>query len=133
MKFLTQTKFYDPTAGVRGNCMMACYASFFDLELSQVPAIEELFDDESVSWYERLVNWLNSLGYDEERNHFKQGRPVDPAESGYKDYYFAVGPASRGVHHMVIYRHGKLVHDPHPSREGLLQVDGFITLKKLTQ
>ncbi len=50
--------------------------------------------------------------------------------------YLAFGFSSRGVGHVVIYKDGKLFHDPHPSNEGLTSYDSpesypFKWLKKL--
>ena len=37
--------------------------------------------------------------------------------------YLASGPSARGCKHMVVYRDGQLLHDPHPSNDGILSVD----------
>lgn len=50
--------------------------------------------------------------------------------------YMALGDSSRGVGHIVIYKNGQLYHDPHPSNEGLANLDPadhypFRILKKI--
>lgn len=52
--------------------------------------------------------------------------------------YLAYGFSSRGVGHVVIYKNGKLFHDPHPSNEGLTSLDApeqfpFKVLRKRCQ
>lgn len=37
--------------------------------------------------------------------------------------YLASGISPRGVHHMVVMKDGKLVHDPHPSKAGIGEVE----------
>lgn len=46
--------------------------------------------------------------------------------------YFASGKSTRGVDHIVIYMNGKLLHDPHPSRDGLVELweNAFSFLEK---
>jgi hypothetical protein len=45
-------------------------------------------------------------------------------------YYLASGVSSRGVSHMVVMCDGKVVHDPHPSDEGLKTIDHIWLLTK---
>lgn len=127
MKFNTQTKLNDPVRNIRGNCMMSCFAGYFDLNIDQVPPIEEFFDDPKVSWYWEFMQWLESMGYEEVRH----GKNDPSGNDGFDDYYFATGLSPRGISHMVIYKDGHMVHDPHPSRAGLVSVNEFITLKKI--
>ena len=46
-------------------------------------------------------------------------------------YYLVSGKSTRGVFHVCIYRNGLLVHDPHPTKEGILTFEVFETLEKI--
>lgn len=94
----------------KGNCTTVCLASYFDLEIDDVPCFENIKD----VWYKAMVEWAKGKGY-----HLVRFRS-DPAKIGYNDFYIAVGRSPRGNwKHSVIYQHGKLFHDPHPSQKGL--------------
>lgn len=122
-----QTKLHNPEKGIRGNCMMTSYACYFNLDVNQVPNIEDLFDCQPEGfWFEVLELWLREYHHKEERYHEQ-----DPYLNGYSDYYFASGPSPRGVFHRVIYKEGKLFHDPHPSGAGILEVRNYITLEDI--
>jgi len=45
--------------------------------------------------------------------------------------YTASGPSARGVSHIVVYQDGKMIHDPHPSNEGLVKVNYYTIYKKV--
>ncbi len=110
VKPVDQTKFY--VEGVsRGNCQQAATASILGLDLDAVPNFMEA--DEVVGFWGAYYGFLKQRGY------------VDielPPTRAPDCFYLAYGRSSRGVLHAVVYRAGKLVHDPHPSREGVLEV-----------
>lgn len=127
MKKLTQTKLHKPEEGIRGHHAVTSYACYFDLEIEEVPNIEDLFDCQpSTFWYDCFSLWMKDYMQHNERVH-----STDPYLDGHNDYYFAVGPSSRGCKHQVIYKGGELYWDPHPSREGLTSVDFYLTLEKI--
>lgn len=78
-------------------------------------------------WDQARNLWLISMGYTEDfiADHDKW-LAENPERS-----YIASGDSSRGVKHVVIYKNGKLLHDPHPSDEGLVKVDYFMYLRKI--
>ncbi|UGY15151.1 hypothetical protein HAP48_0042605 [Bradyrhizobium septentrionale] len=116
MKPVDQDKFHDRETGARGNCQQAAVASILELPLHQVPN----FHDCEEGFWAGFNNFVRS-----------RGMAILALRNGDFDYwlrtsgvhYLAYGPAERGVLHAVVYRGGKLAHDPHPSRAGLLQVD----------
>lgn len=70
--------------------------------------------------------FLHSYGYVEK--YLYEGKDVLPKYSYKKwlknnpdTFYTASGKSSRNLYHIVIYRNGKLFHDPHPSQEGLIE------------
>jgi hypothetical protein len=115
---------------VRGNCLAAAIASLLELPITEVPNFETLYGINNTYYYEVLCKWLRHLGYeittddrfkcfhgDENRNEFKEQL---------KDMYYLVsGKSTRGIQHICIYQNGKLVHDPHPTNEGLFTEDFF--------
>ena len=108
MKPVDQTCFFVPGESC-GNCQQAAVASILGLDLSDVPN----FVEDPAEFWPTYHTFLRSRGF------------IDvalPKERHPDCFYLAYGPSSRGVQHAVIYRAGKLVHDPHPSREGILEV-----------
>lgn len=110
MKPVDQTKLHDPDNGIRGNCMAASLASILELPLSDIPEFEDMEGD----WWPNLMNWLESLGF-----YIIQWRE----EVCLQGYYLCAGMSERGVNHQVVYKNGKLVHDPHPSKTGIKKVN----------
>lgn len=107
---IDQTRLSGPNQ--RGNCMQAAVASLLELPLDRVPNFIEARDR---GGHEELAmrRFLLGLGFEVVRlpgNHVSEG------------YCLAVGPTDRGTHHMVVVQDGELVHDPHPSRQGLRAV-----------
>lgn len=118
---ITQTELYDPTRpNHRGNCWQTVIASILDLPLDEVPHfVQDEVDhpgDGDWDWWVRTCRWLNA--------HDLRLVMVDVATCR-DEYVLATGPSPRGngVFHVVIYRDGAMVHDPHPDRSGLTSVD----------
>ncbi len=84
-------------------------------------------------WVNTLDYWLASKGYKEEYI------PADDMDEWLKNNpgkpYLVKGLSSRGVGHVVIYADGKMIHDPHPSDEGLVSLNNepYTYLKKVTK
>ena len=125
--FEKQTKFYSETT--RGNCMVATYANFLGLKISQCPAFEELFACEKPNgfWHKCVELWWREHGY---TLHHTEKIDEIPKEC---EYYFAYGVSNRDIMHQVIYKDGKLFFDPHPSGDGILNEVGFEYVIKLIQ
>lgn len=105
-----QNRFYDKDRGLRGNCMQAAMASILDLKLDQVP---DFFEGPKGFWT-NVMQFLEARGL----MLFEPGKQFVP-----DCFYLAHGLSSRGVHHTVVHRGGKLIHDPHPSGEGIIAVE----------
>ena len=108
---------------IRGNCYAAAIASLLEIPITEVPNVETLFHIEGQLWLDVMLKFLESKGYK------LQTKSV--TEDGY--YYIASGDSPRGVKHSVIYFNGKMVHDPHPTREGLLSIDYYERLMPITR
>lgn len=103
-----------------GNCFAACVATITGLDLDRLT--ESLGygsgTDEEESWYDRAVRVLGERGWSMSYDTAK-------APAG---YCIASGPAERGLLHSTVALDGEIVHDPHPSRAGLLEVIHWITI-----
>lgn len=111
--FVDQTILYSPGATKKGNCTEASVASILGLTLDQVPDFRANGDD-ALSFWDAFETFINSHGFE------VMMLPGDYAPDA---LYLASGLSPRGVHHMVVMRGGKLVHDPHPSKAGIGRVE----------
>lgn len=136
----------------RGNCYAACIASMLEVPITEVPNVEVFFDMESGFWSEVMMTFLNHKGWDlcsdimlrrfhpNETGGFNFMSSYNPEKREerfiddyykYKDkFYLVSGDSPRGIRHMCIYQNGLLVHDPHPSKDGLINFHEFQTLDK---
>lgn len=135
---------------VRGNCFAASIASILELPIEQVPNVEVFFHmPDSSYWMEVMMTFLNSLGWDlvtdhdycvfHPSHHSMVRIPENEDPDKYitqkmselkDDYYLVSGPSVRGVNHITIYKAGAMVHDPHPTREGIKELHRFFSLQK---
>jgi len=131
MRPVDQTKFGQP----EGNCLAACVASILECRLEDVP---DLWEGEQAG-----KNWLMLLnGWLRERHGLAYfcANPMKP-DSGFsawwfpKDCYYVVGGKSPREYvpagHACVGLNGRIVHDPHPSRAGLLAVEDYGFFLKL--
>lgn len=129
MKKIDQEFIHDPENGVVGDCMRACIASVLELQREDVPHFGAM---EGVTWLKEYVRWLNKHGfsvYTQFGDH--DTHPV--MQDDENPYYFAIGrtPRHPEITHMVVCRNGAVVHDPHPSRKGLMSIEAFEILFKI--
>lgn len=103
-----------------GNCFSAAIASLFELSLDEVPN----FNDHGSGWWDAFADWCAERGL----------WPIDIAVDGDyyyftpSGYYIVSGDSPRGdFQHAVIYYDGEMVHDPHPSGDGIMK-PRYITL-----
>ncbi|MFC8676692.1 hypothetical protein ACFUEN_28905 [Streptomyces griseorubiginosus] len=115
MRPVTQTILHDDPDGRPGNCLQAAVASLLELPLWAVPHFVAGGDD----WLERMVAFCQAHGFT------LYQRPADR----YVAYGMAWGPSERGVRHAVCWVDGRMAHDPHPSRAGLLRVTELIAFE----
>lgn len=120
MKPVDQDRFYDKDKGTRGNCLQATVASILDLNLDDVPNFMDA--PEEIGFWGLFHQYLRSRGF--LALEIQRATLILEPDC----YYLAHGDSPRGVKHSVIYRKGRLVHDPHPSREGLVRDPDYICL-----
>lgn len=136
MKIQDQKILHDPERGPFGfgSCYITTYASYLDLPVEECPQLQVLYGcNHPGNFFEQVMAlWLKSFGLKEV---FWPAPEAAEQLAQRDDYYFAIGPSPRGnnTYHQVIYKNGKLFHDPHPSRDGILSETEFITLEKIEQ
>lgn len=114
------TEMHDPPESI-GDCWRACVATILQRPIEQVPHFEKdalehppSTPDGNGTW--RTSLWLGKQGYSLIR--FSKDAPTWTDDNV---LYMASGPSPRNPEtgHTVVYDGVKVVHDPHPSRDGL--------------
>lgn len=107
--------------GKEGNCFSACLASLLEIKIEDVPYLNE------DNW---IVNTNKFLM--ENYNSYYMEFDVLPSNCPFKlkGYHIINGlsPRSEGfprLYHAVIGKDGKMVFDPHPSKDGLQNINGY--------
>jgi hypothetical protein len=101
----TQTIFVNDPRGIPGDCMRTAVASLLDLPTEAVPHFV-LYDRD---WFTAFTMWLRS-----------RGLTMHPMAAGNIDREcLAIGMSPRNVEHVVVWGPEGLIHDPHPSQDGL--------------
>lgn len=109
-----QTQFGSP----KGNCFMACIASILEIPLRECP---DLSADSVTDWNETTDKWLAARGLKRIEHEADDAPP--------EGYALANGPSTRGLLHSCVAWNGKIIHDPHPSGEGLLAIEWYTTIE----
>lgn len=119
-----------------GNCVSACVASIFSLPLDEVPHFVEFGLEQGDqaggvggvsngnAWWAMMLGFL--AGKDFWVTELDSVHDAGPAE-----LVLVAGMSPRGLLHQVIYLDGELWHDPHPSRDGVLDVQEVLALRPL--
>lgn len=107
----------------RGNCFAACLASILEMGIEDVIQIQEYYHQ--VDWSEVLQEWLNSKGYSFRCATIDEIRSTDK-------YILVSGtcPRDGNINHIVIYKDGVMVHDPHPENTGIVDHQTFHIIDK---
>ena len=101
-----------------GNCFSACVATLFDLPVDAVPYFMgfEPFDRPN-AWFGKFQDWLATIGY------WAVTFEVDPDDGGWEPLGLCIlsGKSPRGDYlHSVVAKGYSVLHDPHPSRAGIV-------------
>lgn len=102
--------------GIPGDCVRASVASLLDLDPHDVPHFT--CQDDTRVWPLAIAGFAAEHGWRISRRAYDGG--------ALPKFGLAIGPSPRGVSHMVVVRDGEMVWDPHPSREGLVDVQQVI-------
>lgn len=123
MRPIHQTYFYGGIEpGItRGNCWQTAIASILELDLDAVPHFVDIDERGGMNWWSFTVNWLWHRGLElYELDHHLYTN----------EYYLVSGKSPRGdYYHVVVYRNGRLVHDPHPDGTGVLTEEWFNVIR----
>lgn len=108
------------TESTKGNCMAACVASMLEIDIATVPNFAES------RYSERdLIEWLKqnfNLSYIEVQINDSFKNLVKNTDV----HHLIIGASPRGpFYHAVVGRAGEIVHDPHPSKSGLLTMNTY--------
>ena len=131
---------------VYGNCLAACIASMLEVPITEVPNVEVFYtlpDGDDYYW-DVLEKFLKHRDYElSTDDRFKvfhdlnfgieKGKRLEYIEQCRNKYYLVSGKSPRGLSHITIWKNGKLKHDPHPTKEGLVTFTTFQTLEKINK
>lgn len=100
-----------------GNCFAACIASILEIPLDSIPFFFDVDD-----WWSKFDSWLEAKGLDCMYYLFGPNENT-LKELSSSDTYILSGLSPRatdGQLHAVVAGQGKILHDPHPTRHGLM-------------
>lgn len=110
-----------------GNCFSACVASILELPISEVPYFMGDLDESNHVWAKRLDDWLEPRGL--YALHFNiNDRALHDRENLWPKGFYILNVKSPRGDHSVVARGPKVVHDPHPKRDWLDEIDGFVLI-----
>jgi hypothetical protein len=125
MKPVDQTTFGEE----KGNCFSACVASILEISIEEVP-----FFMGPGAWWPRFQEWL------EKRDYYPLSWSVpekDQKNMAPYGVHILSGKSPRDIQypeysHAVVACGSEIIHDPHPSRDGIESFDTFILIVKGT-
>jgi hypothetical protein len=128
---------------VNGNCWAAAIASILELPITEVPNVELFFEPNDGFWMTLTHKFLERKGLtirsaDEFRVFHKavdeRTEEDETTINELKDrFYLVSGDSPRGVLHVTVFQNGKMVHDPHPTRDGILNHKHFEIIEPINQ
>lgn len=131
MIYLTQKKLSSIDGTIKGDCFRTCIACLLDIkDQDDLPSFEDMTNGE---WIIPFVKTLNSYGYQFNGCNKFEDIIVDKSFKGVDGYYIVGGKSPREwvkAGHATIYKDGKLVWDPHPSRDGILKEEEVYLIEK---
>jgi hypothetical protein len=127
-----------------GNCLMAAVCSILEIPLEEPRGMFEAMREKDTRteeqieagvdprWWRALWQFCTERGWLCYYLSLPDNRPEEWAPKGWA-VQCGTGPRGRlpdgrAGGHCVVALDGVIVHDPHPSRDGLLRVDGYIIL-----
>lgn len=136
--YTDQTEFTDQEKGTKGNCLSACLANLLNIELSVIPNFAYLEN----KWYHAFDKFLTENGFECNGSYYfdriSEQHPLSTWEGlmernqGVGGVFIAGGPSPRfpTIGHAVLYKDGSMIHDPHPSRLGLVDLKYVFLIEK---
>lgn len=119
MNKIKQTKF-----GKEGNCLEACIASLLEIDISSIPCYKK------DNWNILLNGWLMK-----NYNCYLLPLGIKGCLDAFREImgdtiYIASGYSSRGLFHATLWQNDKMIFDPHPSNEGIKEIETIDFLVK---
>lgn len=107
------------------DCMRCCLATVLGLDYERVP--DFVSTDFGYDQRAEVARWLDSIGCRAVAlQACGDGELLCSTFEIPSGLWIAGGPTQRGTNHAVVYDGGAMVHDPHPSRAGLLAITDAI-------
>ncbi len=111
-----------------GNCGEACIASILELELSDILIFGNPDNPEDGKFYCKSIrNFLNKFGYS--YIDIEMSKEYDPIDFLKDCWVIATGKSPRATkkeqRHAVVWKNGEIIHDPHPSGDGLKEIEMY--------
>jgi len=113
--------------GEMGDCFTCCLASLFELSYEEVP----YFIGMGNHWHGEFFKFIFEHGY-EYKGLATSERIASGISVGVDGYFLVSGESPRGFStgHAVVYKGTELVHDPHPSKAGILGEPEFWMIER---
>lgn len=112
MKPIYQTQFDSKT----GNCLQACIASILEIPLDRVPNF--MLEDDLTTALDSFLAQFRLVSITLVASQVSGWEPTG--------FHLIGGASPRGeVGHSVVGHNGEMVHDPHPSGDGLRTVEDY--------
>lgn len=121
-EYLTQSCIHDPENGLIGTCLAASIAMVIGVPESEIPT--RYLHVETGLWWETLQEDLEKLGW--EILYAPWPDLLEP-----KGWHIINGPSPRNLPHSCLGYRGELIWDPHPSRDGLVEVTDYYLLRRI--
>lgn len=113
-RFVDQTK-----TGETGNCMSACLASLFSCPISEVPNFYEIAGNDAGPWWDAVRDWLRPRGFGIISLALNDTEWLKNTDG----LFIVSGNSERGLFHATIWKNGQIIHDPHPSKTGIVKAE----------
>lgn len=119
-----QQQLYDPKdESPWGDCVASCIASILEIPLEQIPARHFCHCTDGTQTM-AVNNYLKQFGLGFVRVPVRDGSDWSHLEFLLHGVYHTMGgPGPRGCGHEVVGKGMEMVHDPHPSKLGILEVE----------
>ena len=127
MNYVDQTEFSSVDGSHQGNCMSACLANLLDITLANIPNFAAMPEE---TWFADFNLLLENNGYRYEGCFYfsetQTWKDLLASSDGISGAFMVAGDSPRAyvtAGHAVLYKNNEMLHDPHPSRAGVLNLE----------
>jgi hypothetical protein len=134
--YVDQTEFSNEEGTEHGNCLSACLANLLGIDLAAIPNFAEL----ERKWFPVFSSIIREHGYEFQGSYYFDNPNRESSwedllskSNGIDGIFIAGGssPRIKGIDHAVLYKDGEMLHDPHPSRDGILSLKYVFMIEKV--